>query len=91
MRYLISYDIVDDKRRNKLAKVLKDYGHRVQYSVFECLLDTPLFLSLRGRITSVIDSREDSVRVYALCGRCEKEIEIMGQGEVREDKDVYIF
>jgi len=36
---VVSYDIVDDKRRTKLAKKLCDFGKRVQYSVFECDLD----------------------------------------------------
>jgi CRISPR-associated endonuclease Cas2 len=35
---LVSYDIPDDRRRTKLAHTLKDFGQRVQYSVFECLL-----------------------------------------------------
>lgn len=32
---LISYDIQDDKLRNKFAKYIKKYGYRIQYSVFE--------------------------------------------------------
>ncbi|MCA9742068.1 CRISPR-associated endonuclease Cas2, partial [candidate division KSB1 bacterium] len=36
MLLLVSYDIVDDKQRTKLAKRLQNYGQRVQYSVFEC-------------------------------------------------------
>ncbi|NMG82782.1 MAG: CRISPR-associated endonuclease Cas2 [Methanosarcinales archaeon] len=40
MKYVvISYDISDDKKRNKVANMLLDYGTRVQYSVFECLID----------------------------------------------------
>ena len=39
MFYLVSYDIPDTKRRTKLAKTLEDFGDRVQYSVFECILD----------------------------------------------------
>lgn len=33
-RYLVAYDIVDDRRRTKIAKVLESYGDRIQYSVF---------------------------------------------------------
>src|SRR6185436_13646804 len=39
MLILVSYDIPDDRRRTKLANALKDFGERVQYSVFEFLLD----------------------------------------------------
>ena len=42
MFYLVSYDIPDDKRKTKLAKTIKDFGDRVQYSVFECLLNKSL-------------------------------------------------
>ena len=32
---LISYDISDNKLRNKFSKFIKKYGIRIQYSVFE--------------------------------------------------------
>ena len=34
--YVISYDISENKIRNKVAKILEGYGKRIQYSVFEC-------------------------------------------------------
>lgn len=33
-RFLIAYDIGDDRRRNRVAKALESYGDRIQYSVF---------------------------------------------------------
>ena len=39
MHYTVAYDITDDKRRNRVAKILKDFGTRIQYSVFECNTD----------------------------------------------------
>ena len=39
MLYVISYDIPDNRRRSQLAKVLKGFGSRVQYSVFEAHLN----------------------------------------------------
>ena len=44
--YVISYDIVSDKLRNKVAKILLDYGKRVQYSVFECYISQKQFEEL---------------------------------------------
>lgn len=35
---LIIYDIVDNKKRNKMVKCLERYGVRVQKSAFEALL-----------------------------------------------------
>jgi CRISPR-associated endonuclease Cas2 len=38
MFYLVCYDVVLDRRRNKVAHILEGYGLRVQKSVFECVL-----------------------------------------------------
>ncbi|MBU1054413.1 MAG: CRISPR-associated endonuclease Cas2 [Proteobacteria bacterium] len=91
MFYLVSYDITDDRRRTRLAKALKDYGGRVQYSVFECLLNQELLDKMINRIDAIIDETEDSVRIYGLCANCEKVIKIIGTGEVSHDEDVYIL
>lgn len=77
--YVIVYDIADDKRRNQVVKVLKDYAHRVQYSVFEAELKPDSLVMLRRRISKVINVKEDSVIYYSRCGRCR------GQ-EIREGK-----
>ena len=39
MWVLVIYDICDEKRLNKVAKLMESYGQRVQRSVFECELD----------------------------------------------------
>ncbi len=36
--YVVAYDIADDRRRSKVVKVLEAIGHRVNFSVFECML-----------------------------------------------------
>ncbi len=91
MFHLVSYDIPDDRRRTKLAKVLKDFGDRVQYSVFECILDKELLDRMTARIKKVIAEEEDSVRIYTLCADCEKGVTVIGQGEVSQEEDVYIL
>ena len=42
MFYIVSYDMPDDKKRLKMANTLLDFGTRVQYSVFECIMDDKL-------------------------------------------------
>jgi CRISPR-associated protein Cas2 len=91
MFYLVSYDIPDDRRRTRLAKTIKDFGDRVQYSVFECNLDGNLLDEMISRIEKTVDQNEDSVRIYALCAACERVIQIIGTGEVTKDRDVYIL
>jgi CRISPR-associated protein Cas2 len=91
MFYLISYDIVENKRRNEVAKTLEGFGTRVQYSVFECLLTEDHFEVLRKRLRWLIDPATDSIRAYRLCNACLDEIVLEGRGEVTRDEEVYIL
>lgn len=90
MFYVISYDIPDDKRRLRLAKTLLDYGTRVQYSVFECLLEPMDLSELEEKIKTIIRLEEDRVRIYNMCAACQKGIVLLGEGRITEDPDVYI-
>jgi CRISPR-associated protein Cas2 len=91
MLYLVSYDIPDTPRRTKIAKILDDFGDRVQYSVFECLIDKELLNKMEARLHKVVNEAEDSIRIYALCGNCENIIKIIGQGEVSKEEKYYIL
>lgn len=91
MLYLVSYDIPETKRRGKIAKVLKDYGRRVQLSVFECPLDGERFARMVARLEKLVEAGEDSVRIYDLCVECKGKIVILGRGEVVENPKVYIL
>lgn len=91
MFYVVSYDIPDDQRRAKIANILEDFGDRVQYSVFECMLDQPLLEKMIGRLEKMVKVDEDSLRVYPLCGNCERVIRLIGKGEVTKAKKYYIL
>jgi len=91
MFYIISYDIGDDKRRSEVAGILKDFGTRVQYSVFECLLTEDQFAVLISRLRSRIDPTTDSLRCYRLCQGCVDEISIFGRGDITAEPDAFIF
>ena len=67
---VVSYDIPDDRRRTKVCRLLKDYGERVQYSVFECRLRPRDFKRLRERLKPLLAPKEDDVRFYRLCATC---------------------
>jgi CRISPR-associated protein Cas2 len=90
MLIVVSYDLPNDRRRTHLANALEDFGVRVQYSVFECLLAPDQVERLRDRMAKLIDPSEDSVRIYRLCQDCVEKIEILGLGKVTEDPDVYV-
>jgi len=90
MFIVVSYDIIDDSRRIKVAKKLEDYGVRVQYSVFECILDEIKFKEMIEDTVSLIE-QDDSLRFYNLCDGCLKRIKVFGSAEVTKDQDVYII
>lgn len=79
MRYVISYDIEENRIRTKLAKILEGYGVRVQYSVFECELTEKRFRELYEKIFRLTEPAEGSVRFYAICGKCEEKIVTIGK------------
>ena len=68
---LIIYDIVDNKRRTKFAKLLEGYGTRVQKSAFEAMLSQKSYEKLVREIPYYINpaSGEDSVRIYRMIGK----------------------
>ena len=87
---VVVYDISNDRRRTKLHNVLLDYGTPVQYSVFECLLDTAELARMKGAVEKVIRPRVDRVRYYYLCQSCLKKIEITSGVEVAGEKEVIV-
>ena len=89
--YLVTYDIPADRRRNRVADVLQDYGARVQYSVFEVWLDVALSQELRKRLTAEIVPEEDSIRFYRLCATCCEKVDVMGKGALPVAPGLVIF
>lgn len=71
MFILITYDVATtDKagrsRLRKIAKACKDYGQRAQNSVFEIKIDAKNWVLLEGRLLSIVNQQEDSIRFYHL-------------------------
>jgi CRISPR-associated protein Cas2 len=90
MFVVVSYDVVDDRKRAKIAKAMKSYGERVQKSVFECRIDDQQFLRMKKALENIMDMNEDSIRYYFLCKGCVERIEISGWGTVTEDESLII-
>jgi len=77
-RYLITYDISDDKRRTHVFNALRDRGDHVQYSVFVCELNEREYVSLKGELQQMVHKKEDQVLLLDL-GLADNTFEI-GQG-----------
>lgn len=83
MLVLVSYDVSssDSKGRRRLrrvAKTCKDYGQRVQFSVFECIVDPGQWATFRQKLISEIDEEKDSLRFYFLGSNWKQSIEHIG-------------
>jgi CRISPR-associated protein Cas2 len=89
--YVISYDIVDNRNRNRAAETLKDYGIRIQKSVFECRLELRGLKELMQKLAKIIDPKIDSIVVYPLCLCCFNERNSIGVTVFREEKDYLVI
>ena len=88
---VVCYDIPKDRRRNRVCKVLKNYGERVQYSVFECLLRAEDLKRLQKRLKQMIVPKEDDVRFYRQCRNCLRKSVIWSTKERRHwDKAIVV-
>lgn len=66
---LVCYDVRDDRRLRRVAKILEGYGERLQYSVFRCRLSTRERERLRWELSKVME-KEDDLLVVPLCQSC---------------------
>ena len=77
MQVLIAYDVATEKdtgrrRLRKVAQVCTNFGHRVQKSVFECLVNQAQYEQLIRQLLNCIDEKEDNLRIYRLREPVEK-------------------
>lgn len=67
---VVAYDVSDDRRRNRIVKILEKYGVRVNYSVYECMFTPLRFQKIQQAIFQKIDQKEDVVIYYPICVDC---------------------
>ena len=80
---LVSYDVASDdssaaRRLRRVAKICGEYGQRVQYSMFECLVEPHDYSMMKARLLREIDKEIDSLRFYNLGKRWDGRIEHYG-------------
>lgn len=83
MFVLVSYDVSTknnsgQRRLRRVAKACQDYGQRVQYSMFECIVDPAQWAFLKERLISEIDEEKDSLRFYYLGSNWKRRVEHVG-------------
>ena len=85
---LVIYDIIDNKKRSKLANIMKSFGFRVQKSAFEARLEEKKYVKLLSKIQPLIDDN-DSVRIYKIRGQ--GAVTVFGKSSLDENEDVIII
>ncbi len=83
MFVLITYDVNTEtpqgkNRLHKVAKQCENYGHRVQNSVFECVMDAAKCREVQNLLVNLIDKEKDSLRFYYLGNNYKSKVEHIG-------------
>jgi CRISPR-associated protein Cas2 len=89
MNILVGYDVNTEtsagrKRLKKVAQVCKDFGQRVQLSLFECKVDPMQMEVLRSRLVKIIEPETDSLKIYRLFGERDNCVESYGVENYRD-------
>lgn len=87
MYVIVSYDVATTdakgrKRLRRVAKACRDYGQRVQNSVFECSVNMAQWTALRNRLLKEFKEEEDSLRFYFLGNEWRHRVEHHGTKEI---------
>ena len=80
MFVLVTYDVKTSdpggsRRLRRVAKVCRNHGQRVQYSVFECIVDPAQWTTLREQLLAEINEEADSLRFYFLGSNWQHKVE----------------
>ena len=90
--WLVIYDVRDPRRLNRIAKVMTEYGVRVQKSVFEVEAGELIIRRLRRKIQKLM-AEEDFVVYFEICERDWQKREKYGAQEFEdsEEEPYYIY
>lgn len=89
MLVLVTYDVSFSEgkgaaRLRAVAKACRDYGQRVQYSVFEIEVDPAQWVKLKARLEGIIIKEVDSLRYYYLGSNWQRRVEHVGAKEATD-------
>lgn len=96
MMVLVSYDVATSepagaRRLRKVAKICTNHGQRVQFSVFECLVDPAQWVAFRQQLVKAIDESQDSLRFYFLGANWRRRVEHVGAKETIDQEGPLIL
>jgi CRISPR-associated protein Cas2 len=95
MEILVTYDVNTEstagrRRLRRVAKVCERFGQRVQFSVFECVVDAAQVALLEHQLEQEIDVRVDSLRIYRLQEPRERHVKVLGRPLIHDQHEPLI-
>ena len=90
MKYIICYDIKEDKIRSHVVKYLEDRAFRIQFSVFSCKCDNKEIKNIWQELKQITDGATNPLlMVIPVCKACEKDILMHGR-PLEEDRPIIV-
>lgn len=65
-RYVVTYDVGEDRRRDRVFQILLNHGDHLQFSVFLCDLTERELIGMKGELRKALHEKEDQVLVIDL-------------------------
>jgi CRISPR-associated protein Cas2 len=93
-RYIVSYDITDDRRRGQVYKTMRGFGDHVQYSVFRCDLSPRARVEMIAALYPLVDHNEDQILVIDLGpvdGRAAECIDAIGRPYMNPERHAVVI
>jgi len=93
---LVAYDVstatpAGSRRLARIAKICKNFGQRVQNSVFECRVDPAQWVALKAQLLREFSEKDDSLRFYFLGNDWDRRVEHHGaKPGFRMDTDIIL-
>jgi CRISPR-associated protein Cas2 len=83
MLVVVSYDVCTEdragaRRLRRIARVCKNFGQRVQFSVFECVVDPAQWTQMKQQLIDIMDEEKDSLRFYFMGANWKNRVEHVG-------------
>jgi CRISPR-associated protein Cas2 len=96
MLVLVSYDVNTQnaegrKRLRNIARICQNWGQRVQFSVFECIVDPAEWAGLRNRLVTTMDQEKDSLRFYYLGANWKRRVDHVGAKPTLDQEGPLVF
>lgn len=91
--FVVSYDIMDQKRLQRVHKRMKGFGEAIHYSVFRCDLTPKGRVEMVAALTDLIKQTEDRIMIIDLGpaeGSVKRRIEFLGMHPVEMERKAII-